>query len=79
MVRMEDSGSNLLDWYKMLYFMCLAWNTLTRNRYARLHVRSVDLVGDYAGSELFLVEGDSLLLRCWSDTKLDFHGENLKY
>lgn len=32
----------------------------------------MDLVGDYAGSELFIVEGDSLLLRCFSDAKLDF-------
>lgn len=34
--------------------------------------RRVDLVGDYAGSELFIVEGDSLLLRSFSDAKLDF-------
>lgn len=32
----------------------------------------MDLVGDYAGSELFIVEGDSLLLRSFSDEKLDF-------
>jgi ATP-dependent RNA helicase DDX60 len=41
-------------------------------RYAGLSSRRVDLVGDYAGSELFFVEGDSLLLRCFSDPKLDF-------
>ena len=41
-------------------------------RYGRLSVRRVDLVGDYAGQELFLVEGDSLLLRCFSDVDLDF-------
>ena len=29
-------------------------------------------MGDYAGSEPFLVEGDSLLLKCLSDSKLDF-------
>ncbi|KAI9840404.1 MAG: hypothetical protein M1838_004074 [Thelocarpon superellum] len=34
--------------------------------------RSIDLVGDYAGQELFLVEGDSLLLECFSNSKLDF-------
>lgn len=34
----------------------------------------MDLVGDYAGSELFFVEGDSLLLRCFSDAKLDLDG-----
>lgn len=37
----------------------------------------MDLVGDYAGSELFVVEGDSLLLRCLSDPKLDFNGKSL--
>lgn len=36
--------------------------------------RRVDLVGDYAGKELFLLEGDSLLLRCFNDPKLDFDG-----
>lgn len=34
-------------------------------------------MGDYAGSELFLIEGDSLLLRCLSDSKLDFDGKFL--
>lgn len=29
-------------------------------------------MGDYAGQELFLVEGDSLLLRCFNDVDLDF-------
>ena len=45
------------------------------NRYGRLSVRRVDLVGDYAGQELFLIDGDSLLLRCLSDSKLDFDGK----
>lgn len=40
--------------------------------YKQLSSRRVDLVGDYAGNELFLVEGDSLLLHCFSDSKLDF-------
>ena len=43
-------------------------------RYGHLPARIVDLVGDYAGKELFLVEGDSLLLKCFSDPKLDFDG-----
>ena len=34
--------------------------------------RTLDLVGDYAGDELFIIEGDSLLLHCFSDTALDF-------
>ncbi|KAK4544752.1 hypothetical protein LTR36_004001 [Oleoguttula mirabilis] len=40
--------------------------------YRKLLSRRVDLVGDYAGDELFLIEGDSMLLRCFSDSKLDF-------
>jgi hypothetical protein len=34
----------------------------------------IDLVGDYAGKELFLVEGDSLLRECFQDDRIDFHG-----
>lgn len=41
-------------------------------RYKSLRPRSIDLVGDYAGQELFLVEGDSLLLECFSNVKIDF-------
>src|ERR1700760_2445122 len=40
--------------------------------YDNLHSLRVDLVGDYAGSETFIVEGESLLLQCFSDPKLDF-------
>ena len=40
--------------------------------YRRLAPRRVDLVGDYAGNELFIIEGDSLLRRCFADPKLDF-------
>ena len=40
--------------------------------YRRLQSRRVDLVGDYAGNELFIIDGDSLLLRCFSDERLDF-------
>ncbi|KAL4912359.1 DEAD/DEAH box helicase [Aspergillus aurantiobrunneus] len=40
--------------------------------------RTLDLVGDYAGDELFLIEGDSLLLQCFSDKNLDLsHGLQL--
>lgn len=46
--------------------------SLQELRYEGLSSRRVDLVGDYAGSELFIVEGDSLLLRSFSDEKLDF-------
>lgn len=40
--------------------------------YQSVHARRVDLVGDYAGSELFVVELDSLLLHSFSDELLDF-------
>ncbi|KAF2770464.1 P-loop containing nucleoside triphosphate hydrolase protein [Teratosphaeria nubilosa] len=43
-----------------------------RGLYRKLLSRRVDLVGDYAGDELFLIEGDSLLLQCFSDPHLDF-------
>jgi len=39
--------------------------------YSRLYSRRVDIVGDYAGNELFLIEGDSLLLHCFSDEHID--------
>ena len=39
--------------------------------YARIYSRRVDIVGDYAGNELFLVDGDSLLLHCFDDDHLD--------
>jgi hypothetical protein len=40
--------------------------------YSKLYSRRVDLVGDFAGSERFLVHGESLLLQCFSDHHLDF-------
>ena len=42
--------------------------------YESLFSRRVDIVGDYAGNELFLIEGDSVLLNCFCDTKIDFDG-----
>ncbi|KAL4931974.1 putative DEAD/DEAH box helicase [Aspergillus undulatus] len=48
------------------------------NWFEKLASRTLDLVGDYAGDELFLLEGDSLLLQCLSDKTLDFsHGLQL--
>ncbi len=43
----------------------LRWYDRTRPMY-------IDLVGDYAGKELFLVEGDSLLRECFEDERIDF-------
>lgn len=42
--------------------------------YSKVSSRFVDLVSDYAGNETFLVEGDSLLLECFSDPRIDFDG-----
>ncbi|KAJ5340845.1 hypothetical protein N7541_009969 [Penicillium brevicompactum] len=41
--------------------------------YHKLNSRVVDLVGDFAGNELFIIEGDSLLLHCFTNPKLDFN------
>ena len=43
----------------------LAWYDSSRPMF-------IDLVGDYAGKELFLVEGDSLLRQCFEDERIDF-------
>lgn len=68
----EDHNSALLEWYLTPLALTTMVVRLTPSfRYGRLSVRRVDLVGDYAGQELFLVEGDSLLLRCFSDAKVD--------
>lgn len=40
--------------------------------YSKLNSRRVDIVGDYAGNELFLVLGEALLLHCFSDEHIDF-------
>lgn len=70
---MEERNLALLEWYLILLALMTVIVMLTSFvRYGRLSVRRVDLVGDYAGQELFLVEGDSLLLRCFSDVDLDF-------
>lgn len=43
--------------------------------YKGLHMQRLDLVGDYAGNELFLLEGDSLLLQCFADPKIKLKGK----
>lgn len=35
--------------------------------YSKIYSRRLDIVGDYAGAELFLIEGDSLLVHCLDD------------
>jgi hypothetical protein len=39
-----------------------------------IRVRNVDLVGDFAGKELFVVHGEGLLLHCLAEYKVDLHG-----
>jgi hypothetical protein len=46
--------------------------------YSQVSSRFVDLVSDYAGKETFLVEGDSLLLECFSDPRIDFDGMSVR-
>ncbi|KAF2021325.1 DEAD/DEAH box helicase [Aaosphaeria arxii CBS 175.79] len=41
--------------------------------YSKVYSRRVDLVGDYAGEELFIIEGDSILLHCFTDKQIDFN------
>ena len=56
----------------------IAYEITHQVRYDKLHSRRLDLVGDYAGRERFLIEGDSLLLQCFSDSKIDFEGAELR-
>ncbi len=50
--------------------------TSVLNWYDSTRPMFIDLVGDYAGKELFLVEGDSLLRECFEDDRIDFHGNS---
>ncbi|CAZ81942.1 unnamed protein product [Tuber melanosporum] len=43
-----------------------------REWYAKLRSIRVDLVGDYAGEEFFIIEGDSLLRWVFADERIDF-------
>jgi len=45
--------------------------------YEHVISRRVDIIGDYAGNEPFLIEGDSLLLHCFSDPRINFEGKTL--
>ena len=44
----------------------------TMRWYAGIGAKYLDLVGDYAGKEKFFIEGDSLLLECFTSPQLDF-------
>lgn len=45
----------------------------------RLHPVRIDLVGDYAGQELFFIEGDSLLRVVFGDGRIDMDGMCVSY
>ena len=47
-------------------------SSILHSWYHSLTTRNVDLIGDFAGSNLGAIEGDSLLLECFSDPELDF-------
>lgn len=45
--------------------------------YKLLHPLSVDLVGDFAGKELFAIHGDALMLYCITNAKVDLDSRSL--
>jgi len=61
----SDSGSDVSSEVEVQKTPVLHW-------YSRVYSRRVDIVGDYAGNELFLIEGDSILLNCFNDKHIDF-------
>ena len=70
-----NNSTQLLEWYAKIHTsMKNISNTTVLLRYGQKSARRVDLVGDYAGKELFLLEGDSLLLKCFGGPQLDFDG-----
>lgn len=42
--------------------------------YDAIRPMKVDLVGDFAGKELFAIHGEALLLYCLSEARVDFTG-----
>ncbi|PVH99267.1 P-loop containing nucleoside triphosphate hydrolase protein [Periconia macrospinosa] len=40
--------------------------------YSKVFSRRLDLIGDYVGNNFFLIDGNSLLLHCFSDEHIDF-------
>ncbi|KAF2702832.1 DEAD/DEAH box helicase-like protein [Pleomassaria siparia CBS 279.74] len=61
----SGSGSDISSEAETTLSPVLEW-------YSKIHSRRVDIVGDYAGNELFLIEGDSILLNCFNDKHIDF-------
>lgn len=50
-------------------------SSVTLGWYDKTRPIFIDLVGDYAGKELFLIEGDGLLRECFADERIDFKGK----
>ncbi|GAT25235.1 DEAD/DEAH box helicase [Aspergillus luchuensis] len=73
MAHPNETTSGLIanEWLRII-LPSYQFGALLRPMYTGLYSRTVDLVGDYAGSELFIIEGDSLLLHCFADDQLDF-------
>lgn len=46
----------------------LPWYSNQRDR----HSRNVDIVGDFAGRELFVIHGESLIRHCLLESRVDF-------
>lgn len=42
-----------------------------------IHPLKVDIVGDFAGKELFAIHGESMLVHCVREANVDFDGEML--
>lgn len=45
--------------------------------YESLNPLKVDLVGDFAGKELFAIHGEALMLHCISQARVDFDSKSL--
>lgn len=47
--------------------------------YDSLDPLKVDLVGDFAGKELFAIHGEALMLHCISQAQVDFGSESILF
>lgn len=47
--------------------------------FCSLHPTHIDIVGDFAGRELFILEGDSLLRVAFSDERIDMNSMTLLF
>lgn len=47
--------------------------------YHKLRPLTVDIVGDFAGRELFAIHGESLIRYCLIEARVDFDGKSLAW